>query len=456
MVLRAVTAIVAVVAALGLLKSYSPWETEMGPGRLELQAGMALKGVSTLNLPPLGDISAATHDAPLELTSTLSRLDGRQVQELIASPDPADDLSKRIEADLDSALTEFVARTLALAAVVGLVAALVVARRDWWSLIIGPMASVMAVGGLLVVSWRTYELQAFESPRFTGSLAEAPRVLDTLRRHVRSFDDAKARVAVMSDQIADFYQSSALTEPLSEQDVRLLHVSDLHSNPLGFETARRLAESFQVHAVVDTGDITSFGSPVESRVLELLRDMPAPYYVVPGNHDSAAIRETLATVPGVQVLDGQVVNINGLELLGVADPTFTADNLTPQAEADQAQRIAAFGVADRLQANGDVDVLAVHSPLMAQRAYGEVPLILAGHTHRKAVTLRNDTYGLVVGSTGAGGVGIFTTSDETEYEAQVLYFRGGILTAVDYVRFSSLHEDFSVNRTAMPLPVTGR
>lgn len=68
----------------------------------------------------------------------------------------------------------------------------------------------------------------------------------------------------------------------------VLHVSDIHSNPLGLELAFRLAESFEVDAVLDTGDLTSFGLPIEASIIELIADLDIPYLWVPSNHDSAA------------------------------------------------------------------------------------------------------------------------------------------------------------------------
>ncbi len=77
-----------------------------------------------------------------------------------------------------------------------------------------------------------------------------------------------------------------MTADDGEDDVSILHVSDIHLNPLGVEIVRQLATQFQVDAVLDTGDLTSFGSPVEARIGDLIAGIPVPYYLAPGNHDS--------------------------------------------------------------------------------------------------------------------------------------------------------------------------
>ncbi len=169
---------------------------------------------------------------------------------------------------------------------------------------------------------------------------------------------------MLSQQIANLYRASVVTADDGEDDVSILHVSDIHLNPLGVEIVRQLATQFRVDAVLDTGDLTSFGSPVEARIGDLIADIPVPYYLAPGNHDSPEVRQALATMPNVTVLDRSMVEIDGVRVLGVADPTFTADNRVGTAEATAEKQRQAADVA-RLTKARRPDVLAVHDVALA-------------------------------------------------------------------------------------------
>ena len=107
--------------------------------------------------------------------------------------------------------------------------------------------------------------------------------------------------------------------------------------------------------------------------------MPAPYYYVPGNHDSVANRRAIAAVDNVTLVDREVVDIDGVRILGVADPTFTATN---EIDSDEAAdlRLGEAPEIGRLVERARPDVLAVHDPRLASEAYGHVPLVVAGHT----------------------------------------------------------------------------
>src|SRR3546814_14606092 len=94
----------------------------------------------------------------------------------------------------------------------------------------------------------------------------------------------------------------------------------------------------QVDAVLDTGDVTTFGLPLESRFGSLLQASPVPYIVVPGNHDSPANRAQLSQMEGITVLDGDSVTVGGVRILGIADPSFTASNEVSTNEANELKR----------------------------------------------------------------------------------------------------------------------
>lgn len=422
----------------------------VGPGIVELRASAARSGGTRLSLPPLGSVSAATHRAPVTLEAQVNEIDLDELQTVLAAPDPQARLEALVQRDLEPLLRSMVLRAVVLALVVGgLVAALLPGRR-LLHLPVGSMGGGLAVAVLLVATWRTYDTAAFSQPHFQGTLERAPGVLRAVGRHVDDLAHVRRRVSTLSRELSSLYTTLALPAGPAAGEIRLLHVSDIHLNPLGLEITRQLAERFTVAAIVDTGDLTSYGYPVEARFAELLVGMPAPYVVVPGNHDSDAVRAALGEVANVQVLDG-VTEIGGVRILGVADPTFTADNAVGPEEAAEQKRRAAFDVARRTESE-QPDLLAVHDPLLAGRSMGRVPLVIAGHVHRRGNRVNGGTRVLTVGSTGATGLGTFTIEGGRAYEAQVLTFVGGRLTAVDYVSLKGIGGSFRIDRFVVDPP----
>ncbi len=423
-----------------------PTSGELGPGRVELRARWSRDSRTHLGLPPLGAVSAATHDAPLAVDVRVQELSLEQVQVLLARPDAETRLRRELSDDIEPLVERFARQAMLTALAVGiLVGAVLPGRRLSW-LVAGAAGGVVAVGALLGQTWSTYDEEAFLNPRFEGSLERAPEILRTVRKHAEGFDDIRGRVDVLSQQIANLYRASVVTADDGEDDVSILHVSDIHLNPLGVEIVRQLATQFQVDAVLDTGDLTSFGSPVEARIGDLIAGIPVPYYLAPGNHDSPEVRQALATMPNVTVLDRSVVDIDGVRVLGVADPTFTADNRVGTAEATAEKQRQAADVA-RLTTARRPDVLAVHDVALAGAVAGDVPLVVSGHSHKRGDVVRDGTRFLSVGSTGATGLGSFTVAAQLDYEAEVLHFSGGRLVAVDYVSLGGVGGGFRIDRT---------
>ncbi|MDQ3575242.1 MAG: metallophosphoesterase family protein [Actinomycetota bacterium] len=435
------------VAALVMTGLGARTEGEVGPGKVVLQARPGPRGSTRLQLPPVGRVTADTHGAPVLLEARIDEVDIERVQTLLKDPDPQTRLAEEVRRDLRPLFGRLAVRSLLLAAVAGAVGGALLPGRRWWHALVGALAGAFAVGLLGGLTWRQFDIEAFNRPSYRGPVERAPSILSAARRHVQEFGQVRDRVRVLSAQVADLYAASAGSEAGGEagDEVRILHVSDVHSNPLGAEVARRLAESFRVQAVLDTGDLTSFGYAVEARVGDVVRSIPAPYLFVPGNHDSPENRAALALVPNLTVLDDDVISVGGLRVMGAADPTFTATNEVDSEEAAatrvrEAPRVAAEVAQQR------PDVLAVHDRRLAEASTGKVPLVVAGHLHRRTSESKDGTLILTVGSTGSTGLGAFTVDSEQAYEAEVLHFSDGRLKVVDYVTVRGISGEFLVER----------
>jgi predicted phosphodiesterase len=119
-----------------------------------------------------------------------------------------------------------------------------------------------------------------------------------------------------------------------------------------------------------------------------------PYIYVRGNHDSSAIQAAVGRQKNAKVLDNSIITIDGLTIAGIGDPQFTPDKSENPAAAN-----AGNPATNPLLASGDqlattiresqtkVDVALVHDPAMAPPLSGVVPLVLAGHLHKREVSM---------------------------------------------------------------------
>ena len=82
-----------------------------------------------------------------------------------------------------------------------------------------------------------------------------------------------------------------------------LHVSDLHLNPSGFDLVRQVVDQFHVDAVLDTGDITDWGSQPENGLITSVGSLGVPYVYIRGNHDSATTAALVAAQRNATVLE---------------------------------------------------------------------------------------------------------------------------------------------------------
>jgi hypothetical protein len=96
----------------------------------------------------------------------------------------------------------------------------------------------------------------------------------------------------------------------------------------------------------------------------------------------------------------------------------------------------------------------VHDPKEAPPLDGEVPLILAGHTHNRAVSvLDGGTRLMVEGSTGGAGLRALQGEYPEPLTCTVLYFDAdtGLLRAYDEITLGGLGQsEVTIQRTVVP------
>jgi hypothetical protein len=122
------------------------------------------------------------------------------------------------------------------------------------------------------------------------------------------------------------------------------------------------------------------------------------------------------------VLTGTTVDVAGLRIIGDADPRFTPD-LAVQVPTTSELAAAGQRLAEGARAGPAPDLAVVHDPAEGQALAADVPLVVAGHTHRRFTQIiGKDTRLFVQGSTGGAGLRALESSPPTPIEGSVLYF----------------------------------
>ena len=428
----------------------------MGPATVSTSARTG-PGRTLVQVPPLGTIIADTHGAPLELEVAIAELDVERLADLATTSEGRRRLQNEIEHDLRRMTVLRSIHLLVGAAVLGAIAALAIYHRQLGPILLSTGAAMATVAVGLLLTGQAYKVEAFEEPRFTGTLTRARQVIETINRQVGVLDEARTRFQVATQRVSDLL--TLLAEP--QRDVRsdataILHVSDIHGNPLGIDITSQLVEEFAVEAVIDTGDMASsfldtgelstLSDSVEASMVRGISRIEVPYVFVPGNHDSFGLRRRLSDIDNVVVLGAETTTLGELTVLGWADPTFTTRPV-PEEEKSEIRLAEADEVAAAVTSETP-DILAVHDEVLAAESIGLVPLVLSGHTHERSVEEVEGTTLLTIGSTGATGLKSLTVESERDYEAEVLYFEGNDLIAVDFVALRGVGGEFTLERHA--------
>ncbi|MDR1825728.1 MAG: metallophosphoesterase [Bifidobacteriaceae bacterium] len=168
-------------------------------------------------------------------------------------------------------------------------------------------------------------------------------------------------------------------------------VSDLHCNVGLAAVIGATVRASGAVAVFDAGDITADGTSVEAFCVDTFAAAvpeDVPIVVATGNHDTP-LTATQAAAAGETVLDGEIVEVADLRLLGDSDPTHTeiaqgTNQVRPETIDEMGLRLAE--VACAADPSERADVLLVHNPAAGQAALesGCVPVALFGHTHQRS------------------------------------------------------------------------
>jgi predicted MPP superfamily phosphohydrolase len=445
-------------------------QAHVGPLTVDVKVRPSLTPGATVDLPPVGSVQFPTHSAPVQIQAGIRSVDVEQARALIDEPAQL----RKLTAAAPDIVKRAAARALGISLLFAFAGAALMAglaTRSWRGVGLG--ASVVAVATLLLggLTALTFDSAQLAEPRFTGLLSSAPYV----QRRTTSLAE---RLESYRSGLSDFVQSVTTLYAVGQQLPRpdtgvngdvttVLHISDLHLNPLGFDLTARLVDQFGVDVVIDSGDLSTWGTAMEEGFVNRIGALKVPYVFVRGNHDSQAIADAVARQRNATVLDGEVTSLVGLRIAGVADPRDlpaegSKDDLAKDQVAASVQRLA--GVVDGYDAEHPqepVQIAVVHDPTRLSDLVGKVPVILSGHMHARDVSYASGTRTMVEGSTGgagltANGLARLTEGDPVPLEASLLYFAktgadAGRLLAYDEVTVGGLGlTSVSIRRVLVP------
>lgn len=409
---------------------------DVGPFAATFSLNPSLHGGTDVQIPPLGSLIVASHQGPAHLSLRLDSLDQTRAKRLVTDPQGIERAGDTAVPDVEDGVTRLVLQAAGVTMLTTMALAALIFRRVERVAICGALAlATVAAAGAIAVG--TFRPSSIEEPKYQGLLVNAPAVIGDAQSIADRFDAYRAELQGLVTNVSRLYETvSALPvyEP-SPDTVRVLHISDLHLNPSAWSVIRTVVTQFHIDLVIDTGDINDWGTTMESSFVKEIGSLGVPYVYIRGNHDSTITAHAVARQPNAIVLENGATTVHGLTIAGIGDPRFTPDKTTQSVDSDSAHQAmdpvyrSGEQLATTIRDNSyPVDIALVHDPASAGALTGTVPLVLAGHLHRRKVEYlqripgQQQTLMLVEGSTGGAGLRGLEGETPTPLEMSVLYF----------------------------------
>lgn len=406
-------------------------------------------------LPPVGQLSASTHWMPVRLSLELKSVDLALLETIVFSPSvnsPA--LLDGIREGAFRILLLFVLRLVGLGAAGSVFLLYLAGTKRPRKLILGGVSGALVVVLLVIILYSTYDLSGFERLEYQGMIEAAPWVLNLVWDVFGQVEELGERVQVLSSSLYSLLQEVENLGPLGlvQAEVLVLHVSDIHNNPVAYKFAKQVANSFPVDFIMDTGDLTDWGTALEVEIAARIGELNLPYLFVSGNHDSPEVLRKLATIANAVLITGQEQTIRGLRIAGTGDLVADSYLATP-ASLNELEAYANELNAKWSKVENRPDIFMVHNHRVAEALKpGLFSVVVYGHTHLWGVQEHGSTVYSNAGTTGAAGLRGFQSREPLPYSLSLLYFNrdeeGSLrLEAVDGVHVTGLGTSFSLHRT---------
>ncbi|MDI9484399.1 MAG: metallophosphoesterase [Bacillota bacterium] len=437
------------------LNLFSASDYQLLSAVVKLRIAVGYAPETRIILPPVGQIGASTHWLPVRLSVELRSVDLGQLQTLVFSPalDP-DALPQAVWEGSLRILVLFAIRLVGLGAAGPLLLNYCAGDRNPKKLVQSGAAGALLVMLLIALLYFTFDVTGFERLEYEGMIQAAPWVLSMAWEAFDQVEELGSRVQALAGNLYSLLQEVENLGPLGlvQADVTVLHVSDIHNNPVAYNFAKQVVDSFPVDFIMDTGDLTDWGTALEMEIAKRIEDVRLPYLFVTGNHDSPEVLKKLSAIANAVLISQEETAVAGLRIAGTGDLVADSFLATPASPAENTAYARELNkrwseVEER------PDIFMVHNHLVAEALEpGLFPVVAYGHTHAWGVKERDGTVYSNAGTTGAAGIRGFQAREPLPYSLSLLYFsrdEGGRLRlqAVDGVHVTGLGTSFSLHRT---------
>ncbi len=452
--------LLAVTGALVSLNLFARVDFRLEALQASLSMQTSLKGYTVLRVPPAGEVRARTHNTPLSIRISLENIDLDSLPKMLAEGPEQAKLVAEAKTSLIKAVRKFVLLTLILGLAGGVGGLLLGQRHQLKELLLGGFIGLATVSVLLFGTYRTFNVERFQNAEYEGMIKAAPWMINLVQEGFTAMNTWGRQMRVIANNLSGLFQRVESLQAMAPGDgeVKVLLVSDIHNNPAAFEFIDQVVKSFKVNLVIDAGDLSDFGTPLEAASLARIKNLRIPYLITPGNHETRSIIQELEKIPNVTVLDGVIKPVAGLQIAGLADPSSLNNSFNSPTEAELEQ------FTGRLQAivnkaGQKPDIVVAHHPKIAGAFWGQVPVVLAGHDHQAKILVKPNSVFINAGTSGASGIGAFGSRQEIPYSFVLLHFdrtKDGEkklkLKYTDSIRISNLQGGYSLERRIYPGP----
>lgn len=420
---------------------------------LRMSIEPARYGQTVIDLSPFGSITAPTHAAPLELHIKLHYIGTDLAARILGPSEDGIAFLSNLRELLPQLFYKFALKQVAVAWAGAFILVLALWRPRLKYAVLSALTASLIFAFTLGYGATTYNLQAFREPQYTGVISLATRIIPEPDKLLNRLSEVENQTRLLVVNIRQLFTSvnglTILGNPEQEDDVvKVLLVSDLQSNPVGVEFIQALARNFRVHLVIDAGDLTDLGSPLETNMATGLAEIDLPYIFAPGNHDTPDTIEFMRNLKNTVIVNGKITRAAGLNILGMPEPLSQGPEVT--AETTQWNKLLDEQAELLLQAASPeqpVDLVVVHHPRVARQLAGTYPLIVTGHTHQQSIHFSNNSIIINPGSSGAAGARGLYTDQVVPYSAVILYVKPGKgPTAADTIKYDPLSDRFYIER----------
>lgn len=378
-------------------------------GAFEFEVCLKLpgQGRTFIYFPPLGKVAAATHWAPLDFHLLLKNIYLEELATLSGNIPFMNFWSGDLFREIKISITKYIFFLFLLVFLLGMVSPLIFSRRRVGKreMFLMGLINLVVLASLVSTAFLSYDSAAFLEAEYQGTLEAAPWVLHVLQEGKDIVENIGVQFAEVVKNISflekEMGKNNLLDEP--QNMIRVLHVSDIHNNPAAFDFICRIADTFNVHLIIDTGDLVDYGTDWELEFFcRNFQKIKIPYVFIPGNHDSLPVIEQLQKYKNVTVLENGEIEINGLKITALADPASSSS--APSLSDEKLLEEKARQLAENVDGSDDVTIIAAHNPQLFKYLRKDGNLLLGGHLHRPYIKKNEEYIEINAGTTGASGI----------------------------------------------------